>query len=608
MPLSFATMLRWLPLAPGAGLVVGLGLLAFDAHAAAGTVFALATATVLAALLWQILRGVTRGEFGLDLIAALSMAGALALGEYLAGAVIALMFAGGEFLEARARARARQEMTALLSRLPRHATRHGQQGLEEVPLAALRPGDQVLVRKGEVVPVDGSLASAAALLDLAALTGEPLPVACGQGDTVLSGSTNAGEPFELIATHDAAASTYAGIVRLVEGAQQSKAPMARLAEGWAMAFLALTLAIAALAWWLSGDARRVLSVLVVATPCPLILAVPVAIIAGMSRAAGIGVLVKNGAALEALGRARVLLLDKTGTLTDGRATLVRVLPAAGFSADEVLRLAASLDQASGHVIAATLVAAAREAGLSLAVPDAVQEVAGAGLAGEVEGRRVAVGGPDFVRLHDGGGAPPLPALAPGQLPIAVAVDGAPAGLLLFADTLRPDATALLQAARAAGIQRIELVSGDRADVAAPLAAALGLDAVRADCTPPQKVAAVQAARAHGPVLMLGDGVNDAPALAAADIGMAMGARGAAASAEAADAVVLVDRLDRVADAMRIARRATGIARQSVLAGIGLSVAGMLAAAAGLLTPVQGAVLQEAIDVAVILNALRALRD
>lgn len=558
---------------------------------------------VLGILLWDILRGLRRGDAGLDLLAALSMLGALLLDEYLAGSVIALMVAGGAFLEDFARARAKREMTALLARQPRHAARHGAVGLEEVPIEILRPGDRILVRQGEVVPVDGILAANAAVIDAAALTGEAVPLRLAEGALILSGSSNAGEAFDLLATKPAAESTYAGIIRLVEQAQSSKAPLARLADRWALGFLAATAAIALLAWLVSGDPRRVLAVLVVATPCPLILAVPVAIIAGLSRCAAVGVLVKSGAALELLGRVRVLVLDKTGTLTEGRARLVETLALPGVDPTALLRLAASLDQASAHVLAAGLVAAAREAGLEMATPTAVREVAGAGIAGLVEGRAVALGGPEFT-----GAFPPLPdAQAPGAARVLVALDGVPAGVLVFADPIRADAPAMLAAARAAGIRRVVLLSGDRLAIAEAVGQGLGVDAVLADRSPAEKVAAVLREKPCGPVLMLGDGVNDAPALAAADIGVAMGARGTVASAQTADAVVLVDRIDRLAEAMRIARRARAIALQSVVAGIGLSVLGMLAAAAGQLTPVQGAVLQEVIDVAVILNALRVLR-
>jgi heavy metal translocating P-type ATPase len=596
---------------PVLGLLAGLLLLAGGRGAGSGTAFGLGALPVLAVLLRDIAHGLRRGETGLDLVAALSIGFALLLGEPLAAVVVALMYAGGQWLEAFARQRARREMTALLARMPRTATRHAADGtLETVPIAALAPGDRVLVRQGEVVPVDGRVAGAAtAVLDTAALTGEAMPVRVPPGGAVLSGSMNAGDAFELLAEREAARSTYAGIVRLVEQAQASRAPMARLADRWSLGFLALTLAMAGGAWALSGDPRRALAVLVVATPCPLILAVPVALIAGLSRAARAGVLVKSGGALEALAQARVLLLDKTGTLTEGRARLLSLHPEPGVGEGELLRLAAALEQASTHPVARSLVAAAGAKGLALPRPEGVEEVPGEGLAGRVGGVAVAVGGPGYVARRCGlpraappGGAPP------GAVLVVVAAGGRQAGRLVLADALREDAPAMLRAVRGAGIRRVVMLSGDRREVAEEIGARAGLDAVHAELSPAGKVAQVEAERAaHGPVVMVGDGVNDAPALAAADAGVAMGARGAAASAEAADAVLLVDRLDRLAEAMRIARRARGIAVQSVAAGIALSTLGMAAAALGHLTPVQGAVLQEAIDVAVILNALRALR-
>lgn len=589
-------------LAALAGLGAGLALSVAGGAAAADAAFALGTLPVLAALAVEIARGLRRGEVGLDFVAALSMSAALAVGETLAAAVVALMYSGGTFLEGFAQGRARREMRALLERVPRSATRHGPGGLEAVALDDIRPGDRLLIRRGELVPVDGRV-EGPAFLDTAALTGEAMPARLAAGDAAMSGSTNAGEAFDLTATRIARESTYAGIVRLVEAAQRSKAPMARLADRWSLAFLAATVTVAAAAWWFTGDPVRAVAVLVVATPCPLILAVPVALVAGLSAAARQGVLVKGAAALEAMARVRGLVLDKTGTLTDGRPRIVRIEPRDGLDGAELLRLAAALDQASQHPMAQALVAAAQERGLVLPVPEDVAETPGEGVAGWVGGRAVAVGGAGFVAAQAG----PVPEMAEvGAAAAWLAVDGRLAGCIVMADPVRTGARPMLDRLRREGIGRIVLATGDRADVAAAVTAGLGLDAVRAALAPGDKVALVQAERAHGPVMMVGDGVNDAPALAAADVGVAMGARGAAASVEAADAVLLVDRLDRLGPGLAIARRARAIALQSVVAGIGLSFAGMIAAAFGYLTPVQGALAQEAIDVAVILNALRAL--
>lgn len=589
-----------------AGLASGSALYVTGGREIADTVWSVGVAPVLLALLIEIPRRLWRGEVGLDIVAALSMTAALVFGETLAAAVVAVMYSGGTFLESFAEGRARREMHDLLARVPRRATRHRNGGLEEVPLDDIAPGDLLLIRQGDVVPVDGTVASDAAFVDTSALTGESLPVRLSRGAETMSGSTNAGEPFDLTATHFASESTYAGIVRLVEAAQRSKAPMARLAEQWSLGFLAVTVAIALAAWWFTGDPIRAVAVLVVATPCPLILAVPVALVAGLSRAAHFGILIKGAGALETMARTHTLILDKTGTLTDGRPQIVLIDSRDGMDKDEILRVAAALDQASKHPVAQAIVAAAKARGLVLPMPSEVAEIPGEGVAGNVEGHKMVVGGADFVARRIGQPSSDLPAGAAGSLLVAVAVDGRMVGHLVMADPLREGTSALLSGLRREGIKRILLATGDRAAVAERVTEGLGLDGLRAGLTPDQKVLLVLTERKTGPVMMVGDGVNDAPALAAADVGVAMGARGAAASAEAADVVLLVDQIDRLRPAITIARRARHIAVESVVAGIGLSIAGMIAAALGHLTPVQGALLQEAIDVAVILNALRAL--
>lgn len=589
------------------GLMSGIALHFEGNTDLADIAWVVAVIPVLVALLVEILRSLWQGEVGLDIVAALSMTAALVFDETLAAAVVAVMYSGGTFLESFAEGRARREMHALLSRVPRTATRHRNGGLEEVPLGDIEPGDTLLIRQGDVVPVDGSVASDGAFVDTSALTGESLPARLSRGAEAMSGSTNAGEPFDLTATRLAKESTYAGIVRLVEEAQRSKAPMARLADRWSLGFLAVTVAIAGAAWWFTGDPIRAVAVLVVATPCPLILAVPVALVAGLSRAAHFGVLIKGTGALETMARIRTLILDKTGTLTDGRPQIVSIDSHDGMGEDHILRLAAALDQASKHPVAQAIVAAAKARGLPLPVPSEVAEIPGEGVVGSVEEHKVFVGSDDFVARRVGRSSGNHPALAAGSVIVAVAVDGHMAGHLVMADPLREGAGAMLAGLRREGIERILLATGDRAAVAERVTEGLGLDGLRAGLSPDQKVLLVLTERKNGPVMMVGDGVNDAPALAAADVGVAMGARGAAASAEAADVVLLVDQIDRLGPGIEIARRSRRIAVESVVAGIGLSVAGMIAAALGYLTPVQGALLQEVIDVAVILNALRALR-
>jgi heavy metal translocating P-type ATPase len=591
-----------------AGLAFGLAIRFAGFDGASNWIWGAATLPILLSLAAEIFSSLRRGNVGLDIVAALSMTAALIFGEELAAAVVALMYAGGQYLESFAEQRARREMTALLERVPRTAARYAAAGIVEVPLERLQPGDRVLVRRGDTVPVDGTVSVGVAVLDQSALTGEPLPVRQQVGEAVMSGATNVGDAFDLAATRRADESTYAGIVRLVEGAQRSKAPMSRLADRYALLFLMVTVGLAAAAWILTNDPIRAVAVLVIATPCPLILAVPVAIVAGLSRAARHGVLIKGAQTLEAMARVRALVIDKTGTLTTGRAALTSIAVLSDVPADEILRLAASLDQASPHVVARTIVAEATKRGMALAVPTDVSEVPGEGIEGMVEGKRLFVGGTNFLRSRLSAAMPATRSRPNGAITVAVAVDGRLAGELILADGLRPGVKKLLDDFRSLGIDRIVLATGDRHEVADEVAARLPIDAVRADLTPDQKIVVVLSERKNGPVMMIGDGVNDAPALAAADVGVAMGARGAAASAEAADAVLLVDHLDGVVVAIRIARRSRFIALESVYAGIGLSIVGMIAAAFGYLTPVEGALIQEVIDVVVILNALRALAE
>lgn len=590
-----------------AGLAAGVGLSVAGKADLARTAWAAGVVPVLAALVVEIVRSLWRGEVGLDVVAALSMSAALVFGETLAAAVVALMYSGGRFLESFAEGRARREMRDLLARVPRTATRHRDGALDEIPLDEIVPGDLLLIRQGDVAPVDGTVESERAVLDQSAMTGESMPVRLTRGQEAMSGSTNAGEAFDLRASRRAAESTYAGIVRLVEDAQRSKAPMSRLADRYSVLFLLVTVALAAAAWWMTGDPIRAVAVLVVATPCPLILAVPVALVAGLSRAARFGVLIKGAKALEALTQARTLILDKTGTLTDGRPRIVSVETHAALPPAKVLYLAAAADQASKHPMAQAIVAAARAQNMDLPAPTDIGEAPGEGVTARVDGHSVAVGGMDFVMRRIGAPVHTQASSAAGSALVAVAVDGGLAGEIVLADPLRPGTADFLAGIRRHGIGRILLATGDRQVVARAVTEGLGLDGVRADLTPDQKVLLVLAERKNGPVMMVGDGVNDAPALAAADIGVAMGARGAAASAEAADVVLLVDDLGRLLSGLDVARRSRRIAVESVVAGIGLSVAGMIAATLGYLTPVEGSLLQEAIDVAVILNALRALR-
>lgn len=588
------------------GAIAGL----FAGSLSSALIWTVATIPVAVALTVSMIRDLLAGRLGVDAIALVAMVASIAMGEPLAGAVVAMMYSGGNLLEDYARGKAERELRLLRDRTPRVAHRQEAGGLVDVAAEEVAAGDELLVRAGELLPVDGELLDAHARLDESAVTGEPLPETKARGDALRSGTVNAGEAFRYRASAVAHESTYAGIIRMVEAAQTAKAPFIRMADRFALLLLPATLIVAGLAWWFSGDPIRALAVLVVATPCPLILAAPVAFIGGVSRAARAGILMKGSSAIEALGQVRTAIFDKTGTLTEGGARLVALDTAPGFDANEILRLVASLEQASHHVLAETLVALARQKGLALSQPIAVREYRGSGLEGVVDNRHVRAGSRRLVL-----GDRPLPPWAASAgasgdmaaaLAVFIAVEGKPVAFLAMADAVRPDAAATLQRLYAAGVDRILMVTGDDAGTAQAIAAQLAIDEVRADCSPAEKVTAVAAEQARQPTVMIGDGLNDAPALAAANVGVAMGARGATASSEAADVVILVDRIDRVAEAVAIAQRTRAIAQQSIGVGLGLSGIAMVVAAFGYIPPVVGAFLQQGIDIAVIVNALRTL--
>jgi heavy metal translocating P-type ATPase len=593
-----------------AGLVSGAVAWANGRSDLASWCWAAGTLPVLMGLLISMIRDFLTGRVGVDSVAFVSMSGALFLGQNLAGIVIAIMYAGGNLLEDIAVGRAERDLKSLIDRAPRIAHRRIGSNIEDVLIDQIAIGDNILVRAGEVVPVDGVVQSQVATIDEAALTGEAIPISRRDGELARSGSVNAGDSFEIRASAVASESTYAGIVRLVSAAQTAKSPFIRMVDRYALLFLPVTLAIAGGAWFFSNDPVRALAVLVAATPCPLILAAPVAFIAGVAQAAKRGILVKGSGPLEALAHTHTVMFDKTGTLTIGGARLVAIEAAPGHSADETLRIAGSLEQTSHHVVAAAIVEAATARGLKLAVPSHARETMGSGLEGIIDGHAVRVGSHQMVcgsrRLE----AWALRALRRASwrsaLSVFVAVDGRTIGVILLADELRRETPRAVQSLRTAGVSRVVMVTGDRADAAQTIGAALDLDAVLAEREPADKVDAVTTERRQNSTIMVGDGINDAPALAAANVGIAMGARGASASSEAADIVILIDRLDRVSEAVSIARRTRGIALQSIIFGMALSGVAMGFAAVGFLPPIAGALTQEVIDVAVIVNALRAL--
>jgi heavy metal translocating P-type ATPase len=579
----------------------------FGWHDAADPLWAAAALIAAIPASIVVVRDLRRGNVGADVIAVLALLGSVVVAEYLAGALVAVMLATGQTLEAYAQRRASRDLRALLARAPRTARRRTPDRpdlIEVVPLDAVAVGDRLLVGPGETVPVDGELADPA-VLDESVITGESLLVTREAGERVASGVGNAGPAFDLLAIAPAAASTYAGIVRLAERATADRAPLVRLADRYAAIFLPIALGLAGVAWLVSDDPVRAVAVLVVATPCPLLLATPIAIVSGLSRAARRGVVIRDGGALETLGRASTLLVDKTGTLTAGRPEVVDVVAAPGNSTDEVLRLAGAVEQASPHVLAAAIVHEAAIRRLPLPAATDISEDPGHGVSGTVSGRRVLVG--RFPASGLSWAASVHERVELESVAVAwVVADDLPIGAIVLRDPVRADAANTIRRLRQAGFHRIVMLTGDRPRAAAEVAAHLGLDDAVAGCTPADKVARVRAESERSVTVMVGDGVNDAPALAAADVGIAVAARGSTASAEIADAVLIVDRLDRLADTAWIARRSRRIATESAALGMGLSLVAMGFAAVGLLPPAAGAFLQEAIDVLAIANALRVL--
>jgi len=552
-------------------------------------------------LVLQTLRGLVRGRFAADVVAMLAIVTAYLLGQYFAGAVIVLMQSGGEALEAYAMGRASQSLEALLARAPKVAHRLRGDVLEDVPVDAVAVGDLLVIKPGDLVPVDAEVIEGTSSVDQAALTGEPLPIRAVTGTALMSGSVNLEGVLRTRVLRPSAQSQYQQIVRLVQQAREEKPPIQRLADQFAVWFTPLTLAMCGVAYLVTGTPASVLAVLVVATPCPLILATPVAVIAGISRAADIGVIVKNGVAIEQLGRARAVVFDKTGTLTLGQPSVAHIEVLNSMPAGEVLRLAAAVEQLSSHHLGRAVAEAGRARFPHLPVVADFRETPGRGVSGQVEGRAICVGSTLF--LGDCGVAVPE---APGAGTAAyVAVAGQVVGAIEFADRLRHQVPALLQRLAVLGVTETVMLTGDREAPAEAIAAQAGIRTVRANLLPADKVAAVrELTERFGNVVMVGDGINDAPALAAATIGVAMGAHGTAVSAEAADVVLLVDDISRVGDAMVISRRMRRIALQSIGIGLGVSFALMVIASLGHITPAAGAVMQEALDAAVILNALR----
>ncbi len=593
----------WLVATIGIG-ILGALLAASGQQISTRWIFVSYALVVVAVQAVGMIKDMIAGKFGLDILAVVAIIATLLVGEYVASMIIILMITGGEALEDYASRRAKKDLSDLLDHAPREARVVTSDGIRIVPSEHIKPGDVVLVRPNEVAPVDGVLGSAHAAFDQSTLTGESIPVEKSTGDPVYSGTVNGQHAVEVIATQTVATSQYQQIVDLVQGAEEDPAPTVRLADKFAVPFTVLSLVIAGTAWAVSGDPTRFAQVLVLATPCPLLIAAPVAFISGMSRAARNKVIVKNGGVLEELSRAQSVYFDKTGTITQGQPTIVDIQPAHNaLDPHELLLLAASAEQYSSHVLASAVINAAKRRKLSLIAGDHAREEATNGVTAVLQGRTVIVGKFEYIREHAPDARPAE--TQPGEVAIYVAVDGRFGGVIVARDTVRESARETVAQLGDLGVKRTALVTGDAQATADYIAEQVGIKTVHAQCLPADKVAIVAEAQQR-PVVMVGDGINDAPALARADVGLAMGARGATAASETADAVVLADDIAPVAAVVRISQETMRIARQSIWVGIILSVVLMLIAAFGVIPATAGALTQEVVDLIAILAALRAL--
>jgi heavy metal translocating P-type ATPase len=585
-------------------IIVGLALELSGHKTAASWVTGIVAVLELLPLLWSMWQDLRSGKYGVDILAATAILTSVILGQYWAAIVVVLMLTGGEALEHHAEHRARRELDSLLKRAPQkaHLLRKGK--VKEVRASELHAGDRIIIKPGELVPVDAVILDGEASFDESSLTGESLPQARQAGDSLLSGSVNLDGAVTAKATASAENSQYQQIVRLVRSAAASKAPFVRLADRYAVPFTLLAFGLAGAVWVLSGEAIRFLEVIVVATPCPLILAAPIALISGMSRASRFGIIVRSGSALERLAEARTFAFDKTGTLTKGRLKVAAVKTFHGHATNEVLALAAGLEQNSTHVVAEAIVDSAKQKGIKLAKAKRVRETAGRGLTGTMKGREVLAGRFSLMSEHDVKVPAGFKEESVRRTAVYIAEGGELIGVIILQDEIRPESADTIGQLKHLGIREFIMVTGDNRATAQTIAKQLGISHIHAEALPADKLHVLDEAK-HRPLAFVGDGVNDAPILTAADLGIALGARGVAAASESADIVIMPDDLGRVAVATSIAKRTFRIARQSILVGIGLSLVLMAVFATGKFPPLAGAIVQEGVDVVVIVNALRA---
>ena len=560
-------------------------------------------------LAYQIVISFARRRFGIDIIAITAILGSGFLGEYFVGIVILLMLSTGEMLEYFAFQRARREITALMNNAPTIAHKKVDGTLMDITIKKVCINDILIVRVGETIPVDGVIVEGETTVDEAVLTGESIPLEKRKYMTVMSGSINQSGSIEIRATATSKDSQYEHIIRLVKEAQSNEAPFVRMADAYSAKFTLITFAFALAAWFISGDFLRVLAVLVVATPCPLILATPIAFASGISRAAKRGIIIKNGGALEHLGKARAFVFDKTGTLTLGMPQ-VQFIDEHDMSQSDIIRIAASLEQFSAHIIAHSINQYAKERKIQTSLPEHFEEVIGKGVTGIVDNKRYFFGNLSYLESHGIELSHDMllkheTSKDLGIIITYLATEKEIVGDIHFSDIIRPEIPYLFKSLTALGVEKIVMLTGDKEKVAAHIAKQAGITEYRSSCLPEDKISEIQKLKkTFSPVIMIGDGINDAPALVEADMGIALGARGSTAASEAGDIVITVNTLERVVEAFQIGKKVLTVAQQGIFIGIGCSIILMIFATLGFIPPVLGAILQEIIDAITILNALR----
>ncbi|WP_276420229.1 heavy metal translocating P-type ATPase [Lactococcus garvieae] len=570
---------------------------AFNAPLVARFIITVAGGILALSMFIEMIKTLRKGNYGVDLLAITAIIATLLVGEYWASLIIILMLVGGETLEDYAAGRANRELSALLQKTPdiAHVMHEGK--VVDMDLDDVEIGAHLLIKPMEVIPIDGVLLSEAAILDESSITGETKPNELQQGNEILSGAINGSSSIEIRTSVAASESQFQKIVALVRQAEATPANFVRLADRYAVPFTIMAYIIAAVAYFISGDPVRIAEVLVVASPCPLILAAPIAFVSGMSRSSKNGFLIKNGTIIEKLATAKAIFFDKTGTITDGKIEVDAIVPAEGVSQEELLKIVYTIEKSSNHILAKAVSSYAESHDVQGLELESLSEVAGLGVTGQINGQLIKIGRANFVGAPDG---------LDFETAFYVSRDGQYIGAVTFSDTLRANAPAVIEDLRDAGFESITMLTGDNARVADKIAAQVGITEVYSSMLPEEKLAKIQASTIH-PTIMVGDGVNDAPALTLADVGISIGTGNNTVASEAADIVLLKNDLSSVTKAVHISRDTLTIAKQAVLIGIIICVILMLIAATGLIPAIIGALFQEVIDVVSILYALRALK-